>query len=132
VSDFEIEISGEVGSYGVSAHSSAGETGAVSVDFPFDDRGLERRLQALELALLRSSATVRRLASEQERPVAEFGRQLFEFVSPPELRAHLATSRQQAALEGCRYGCGFGLGRRSWPRCLGSSSTTRPETTTFA
>ena len=54
----------------------------------------------MELALLRSAATVRRLTFDQERPVQEFGRRLFEFVFPPELRAHLTTSRHQAAREG--------------------------------
>ena len=99
VSDFEIEISGEGGSYRVAARSAAGETGAVPVVFPFDDRALGRQLQALELALLRSSATGAAADLRDERPVQEFGRQLFEFVFPPELRAHLLTSRQQAAQE---------------------------------
>jgi hypothetical protein len=100
VSDFEIEISGETGRYRVAARSAAGETGAVVVRFPFDDLALDRQLQAVELALLRSAATVRRLTLDQERPVQEFGRQLFEFVFPPELRAHLTISRHQAAREG--------------------------------
>jgi hypothetical protein len=100
VFDFEIEISGEGGIYRVAARSPAGETDAVPVVFPFDDLALDRLLQALELALWRSSAGVRRLTSEDERPVQEFGRQLFEFVFPPEVRAHLVAGRQQAARDG--------------------------------
>ena len=98
--DFEIEISGEPGSYRVAARSEDGETGEVPVRFPFDDLALARQLQALELALLKSSATVRRLSPADERPVQEFGRQLFEFAFPPEVRAGLLAARHQAAQQG--------------------------------
>ena len=98
--DFEIEISGEPGSYRVAARSEDGETGEVPVRFPFDDLALARQLQALELALLKSSATVRRLSPADERPVQEFGRQLFEFAFPPEVRAELLAARHQAAQQG--------------------------------
>ena len=98
--EFEVEINGAAGSYSVAARSAAGETRAVQVRFPFDDLELGQRMQALELALVRSSATVRRLTSAEERPVQEFGRQLFEFIFPAELRAHLTASRQQAAQQG--------------------------------
>ncbi len=98
--DFEIEISpGEGDSYRVSARSAAGDTDEVVVRFPFDDVALGRQLQAVEFALLRSSASTRRLTSEQERPVQDFGRQLFEFMFPPDIRAHLAVSRSQAVRE---------------------------------
>ena len=97
MSDFEIEISGEADSYRVAARSETGETGEVPVRFPFDDLALARQLQALELALLKSSATVRRLTPADERPVQEFGRQLFEFAFPPEVRAGLLAARLQAA-----------------------------------
>ena len=98
--DFEIEISGEPGSYRVAARSEDGETGEVPVRFPFDDLALARQLQALELALLKSSATVRRLSPADEQPVQEFGRQLFEFAFPPEVRAGLLAARHQAAQQG--------------------------------
>jgi CHAT domain/WD domain, G-beta repeat len=102
VSGFEVEVSGAGGVHWVTARSAAGETGAVAVEFPFDDPALQRQLQGLELALLRSSATMRRLTSEQERPVQEFGRELFEFVFPSELRANLIAARQGAAAGGER------------------------------
>ena len=50
--------------------------------------------------MLRSAAMVRRMTSDQEQLVQEFGRQLFEFVFPPELRVHLTTRRHRAAREG--------------------------------
>ena len=96
MSDFEIEISGGADSYRVAARSETGETGEVLVRFPFDDLALARHLQALELALLKSSATVRRLGPADERPVQEFGRQLFEFAFPSEVRAGFLAARHQA------------------------------------
>lgn len=98
--DFEIEISGEAGAYRVASRSAAGDTAAVPVRFPLDEVSLSRQLQLLEFALLRSSTTVRRLTPPDERPVQAFGEQLFEFAFPPELRAHLAALRQQAAQHG--------------------------------
>jgi len=100
VSDFEVEISGEAGNYRVAARSAAGDTTAVPVRFPFDDLALGRQLQALELALLRSSATMRRLTPVDEQPVQEFGRRLFDFLFPAAVRANLIASRQQAAAQG--------------------------------
>lgn len=100
MSDFEIEISGEGdGGYRVAARSVAGETGPVPAVFPFTSVALGGQLQALELALLRSSTTVRRLTGSVELPVQEFGRKLFAFAFPPEVRAHLSVSRQHAAQE---------------------------------
>jgi hypothetical protein len=40
------------------------------------------------------------LTSERELPIRDFGRKLFDFVFPTELRAQLIASRQQAAHEG--------------------------------
>ena len=132
MSDFEVEISSEGGSYRVAARSAAaGDTGPVPVRFPFDDLALDRHLQAVELALVKSAATVRRLTPVDEQPVQQFGRRLFDFAFPPELRAHLLASYQQAGRSHrCGYGCGSG--RRSWPPYPGSSSTTPVRTTTCA
>jgi hypothetical protein len=59
VSDLEPEISGEPGRYRVAAGSEGGETGEVPVRFPFDDLALAHQLQAVELALVKSSARLR-------------------------------------------------------------------------
>jgi hypothetical protein len=100
----EVEISsGEGGSYRVGARSdAAGDTPGTPMRFPFDEQMLARRLQAVELALMRSAATVRRLAPSEEQPVREFGRQLFEFAFPAEVREHLSAARRQAAQEDTR------------------------------
>jgi hypothetical protein len=95
-SDFEVEITGEGGSYRAAARSAAGDAGPVSVRLPFGELGLSQQLRALELAVLRSGA-VRRLAPADERLGQQFGRRLFEFLFPPELRALLLASNQQAA-----------------------------------
>jgi CHAT domain len=98
--DFEIEISsGEGRSYQVAARSHAGDISAIPVHFPFDELALACQLQAVELALLSLAAATRQLIPAEEQSVRQFGRQLFEFVFPPELRAHLSASRQQAAQE---------------------------------
>jgi hypothetical protein len=97
--DLEVEISSdEGGSYRVAARSdAAGDTPAVPARFPFDDQTLARRLQAVELALAWSAATVRRQAPADERPVQELGTHLFEFAFPAEVRENLNAVRRQAA-----------------------------------
>src|SRR6202012_5956197 len=64
VPEFEIEISSSGDrSYRIAARSAAGETAATVVPFPFDDQALNRNLQAVEFAVMRSAAeTMRRLA----------------------------------------------------------------------
>jgi hypothetical protein len=96
LSDFEIEISGAPDAYRITARSDAGEVEATSVAFPLDEQELRYQLQAIELALLRSASETRRLTSELERPVQEFGRQLFDFVLPPQLQANWIAARQRA------------------------------------
>ena len=97
MTDCEIEISGRNGAYWVSVRSAAGEPDPVSVAFPFDERGLADQMQAVELALLRSLARSRRLTTEEERPVQELGRRLFEFALPPTLQGYFIAARQGAA-----------------------------------
>lgn len=100
-SSLELEvISGEAGTYRVAARSQAGDTEGTPTSFPFDEIALERHRQAVEFALMRSAATVRRLAPAEERPVQEFGTRLFDFLFPAELREHLAAARNQAARDG--------------------------------
>src|SRR6516162_1838752 len=99
--NLELEVtSGADGTYRVAARSVAGDTQETPTRFPFDERDLERRLLAVELALVRSAATLRRLVSAEERQVLEFGGQLFEFLFPPGVREHLAAMRVRAAQGG--------------------------------
>ncbi len=46
--------------------------------FPFDKWELKDKLQALQIALLRSGGGRRRIPSREEKTVQDFGRTLFE------------------------------------------------------
>ena len=100
--NLELEVSsGEGGRFRIAARSdAAGDSQGRLTELPFDEQRLARLLQAVEFALASSTATVRRLAPVDEQPVQEFGRQLFEFLFPAEVREHLNAVRRQAAQEG--------------------------------
>jgi hypothetical protein len=75
--DFEVDVSpGASGDYEVNVRSEFGEA---SGDFrlPFDALALQNRLQALQIALLRSTSTTRGVATPEEETVERFGRELF-------------------------------------------------------
>src|SRR5688572_5536101 len=95
--DFEIEVAaGEAGGYRVAViHSPAGEaTGAFLL--PFDTLALQNRLQALEIALLRSGGTRRAVASPEEQTVRTFGQELFDALFTDDVLARLEVSRNEA------------------------------------
>jgi len=95
--NLELEITSCDGEdYRVAARSDAGDTGGTLTRFPFNERELGRRMQMVEFALMRSAATLRRLVPAEEQPVQEFGRQLFEFLFPADVREHLAAVRSRA------------------------------------
>lgn len=95
--DFELEIGpGQGGEYPVAVlHSPAGEVRA-KMRFPFDGAALTNRLQALEIALLKSSGTRRRVATSEEQIVEEFGRQLSEALLGGSVRTLFDLSRREA------------------------------------
>jgi hypothetical protein len=100
--DFELEISagGVEGNYLVAARSPAGDLGGVAMRFPFDRQTLQTRLLNLELALSKSSALVRgRLLSEEEQPVQQFGRELFDCLIDGDVRGLFDATRARAAQE---------------------------------
>jgi hypothetical protein len=76
--DFELEIGMRTGSiYPVSViHSPAGEI-REKMQFPFTDLELESYLKDLQIALLRSEGMFRKVLSEEEEAVQNFGRVLF-------------------------------------------------------
>ena len=102
--NLELEVtSGADGTYRVAARSEAGDTRETPSRFPFDEQTLEQRLLAVELALVRSAASLRRMISDEEQQVLEFGRELFQFLFPPGVREHLAAMRDRAAREGAQF-----------------------------
>jgi outer membrane protein assembly factor BamB len=95
--DFELEIGvAEGGEYPVVVlHSPAGEC-RTKMRFPFDGPTLTNRLQALEIALLRSSGVRRRVATREEQIVQDFGRQLSEALLTGKVRTLFDLSRREA------------------------------------
>jgi outer membrane protein assembly factor BamB len=95
--DFELEIGpAEGGEYPVVVlHSPAGE-GRTKMRFPFDSATLTNRLQALEIALLRSSGVRRRVVTREEEIVQDFGRQLADALLAGKVRTLFDLSRREA------------------------------------
>jgi len=94
--DFELEIrEGGPREYPVAVRSPAGEA-LGEMKFPFDEWELGHRLQALEISLLRSGGTRRRIASAEEQTVQDFGRSLFEALLSGEVRTRYEVSLREA------------------------------------
>ena len=94
--DFEIDVTGgDAGSYTVKVRSPAGEATS-SMRFPFDQPTLTNRLQALQIALLRSSGTRRRISSPESRTVQEFGQELWDALFSGDVLSRYEASRQEA------------------------------------
>ena len=98
--DFELEIRGEgPREYPVAVRSPAGEAQA-QMRFPYDEWELKDRLQSLEIALLRSGGTRRRIPSPEEHTVQDFGRGLFESLLVGDVRTRYEMSLSEARRQG--------------------------------
>lgn len=98
--DFDVEV--EVGArlrYLVDVRSPAGEA-REEMRFPFTPNALEGKLKDLEIALLRSGRTVRRIAPLEEQAVQDFGRALFDALFTGEVRSRYDASLREASLQG--------------------------------
>jgi CHAT domain len=95
--DFEIEIApGIGGDYTVSVlRSPAGEASA-SIRFALNGLALENRLQALQIALLRSGGTWRRINTSENEAVRRFGEELWTSLFAGDVLGRLETSRNLA------------------------------------
>src|SRR5215207_1022801 len=94
--DFEVEIREGIGrSYPVCVRSPAGEA-REQMRFPFDKWELENKLLTLENALLRSGGTRRRVPSEEEKTIQEFGQSLLQALLVGEVRTRYAMSLREA------------------------------------
>jgi outer membrane protein assembly factor BamD (BamD/ComL family) len=96
--DFELEIGeGRGREYPVAVlRSPAGEARA-TMRFPFDELALDLHLGRLQIALLRSGGTHRRVPSEEERAVQDFGQALFDALLGGEIRSCYDVSLREAA-----------------------------------
>lgn len=93
---FDLEIGlGSGREYPLLARSQAGEA-RETLRFPFDELILQNRLQALEIALLRSGGKRRQFLSSEEQLVQDFGRALFDAVFTGEVRSRYDVSLQEA------------------------------------
>src|SRR5919107_837696 len=98
--DFELEIrGGGPREYPVAVRSPAGEAQG-QMRFPFDEWELRDRLQSLEIALLRSGGTRRRIPSPEEHTVQDFGRGLFESLLVGDVHTRYEMSLSEARRQG--------------------------------
>jgi WD40 repeat protein len=98
--DFDLEIGpGDGRSYPVTARAASGET-RLSMRFPFDEVALQSRLKDLQIALLRSANLRRRVLSDEEQAIQDFGASLFAAVLNGDALALFDHSRAQAAQQG--------------------------------
>jgi CHAT domain/PASTA domain len=97
--DFDLEIgTGTDGEYSVKARA-LGAVAKGTFHFPFDPSGgdaLKTRLQALQIALLRSGGTPRRSATQESTAVEEFGRELWDAIFVGDVRARYEATRSAA------------------------------------
>src|SRR3954453_23928945 len=95
--DFELAIQSIAGGdYEVSVlRSPAGEARS-TMRFPFDGLELQTRLQALEIALLRSGGKRRQLDSTDGQKVRDFGRDLFDALIQGDVRSRFDASLAEA------------------------------------
>jgi CHAT domain len=98
--DFDLEVQpGNSGAYDVSVvNSPAGEAHA-EMTFPYDRLALQNKIQALQIALLRSGGT-RRAASTEDKSVEELGSNLFTSLFKGEVGSRLDVSRSIAQSDG--------------------------------
>jgi len=98
--DFELEIgSGSGGEYPVTVlRSPAGEAREI-MHFPFGDLELENQLLTLRNALLSPGKKLRRVLSQEQQAVQDFGQTLFEALLVGEIRSRYDVSQQAAREE---------------------------------
>ena len=99
--DFDLEItSGDDRTYTIVVlRSPAGEARETKV-FPLGALELENRLQALEIALLRSNGQRRQVLAPEEQAVQDFGYALFMALLPGEIRSRYDVSLREAVRQG--------------------------------
>lgn len=94
--DFDVEIGrGSGREHPMRIRSNAGALTTTMI-FPFDDLTLENRLQALQIALLRSGGMRRRLPSAEEAQVQALGAALFDALFTGDVRSLYDLSRRSA------------------------------------
>lgn len=99
--DFELEVGPVSGrQYPVKVVRSPGGEAAEIATFPFGELELENRLQAVQIALLRSGGQTRQVLSPEEQAVQDFGYALFMALLPGEVRSRYDVSQREAVRQG--------------------------------
>ena len=99
--DFELEIGPEAGgAYPIAVLRSPGGEPRGTLNLPFQGLELENKLQALRLALLSSSATVRRMPSPEDATVEQLGGELFDSLFAGDVRSCFDVSRHETLAAG--------------------------------
>jgi hypothetical protein len=99
--DFELDIdAGTGGEYLVRVIDSPAGQAREMMCFPFGELELENKLQALQIALLRSGGQRRQTLSPELKTVQEFGRALFDALLTGEVRVRYDVSLRDATLQG--------------------------------
>ena len=95
--DFELEVSaGEAGGYTVRVlRSPAGEASS-TMRMPFTGLALQNNLQALQIALLRSGTTRRRVETAESQTVKTFGQELWKALFSGDVLGRFEASRLEA------------------------------------
>lgn len=95
--DFELEIDAGTGrEYPVHVINSPAGQARETMRFPFGGLQLENKLQALQIALLRSGEQRRQSLSPEQQTVQDFGRALFDALLVGEVRARYDVSQERA------------------------------------
>jgi hypothetical protein len=101
--DFEVEIGLETAQgYPVNARGLGSGEAATSMRLPLTSDELDYQLAVITDAVLASSAVVRRIATREEQPVQQLGRQLFEGLLSGDVRELFGAISQRARQEGHR------------------------------
>lgn len=99
--DFEMEIApGQGREYPVAVVKSPAGEARETMKFPFDELALENRLNALQIALLRSGGSRRQVLSPEEHAIQSFGRELFNALVTGEARSRYDVSVGAARQQG--------------------------------
>jgi hypothetical protein len=95
--ELELDVAGRDGVFHVGARSSVGGEGMSDTRMTLYDLAMNRQLERLRLALMRSAATTRRLPTNDEQPVQLLDTALFDLLFVDDVRVLFDTTRQHAA-----------------------------------
>ena len=98
--NFDVGIAAQAVAYPVSVLSSPAGEPRGALTLPFTGLELQTRLQAIEIAVLKSSGGRRRVLAPEDRAVQEFGQAMFDALISGDVRSSFDVSRSLAQREG--------------------------------